>query len=83
MATEIEELKELVRRNIALAEDTNHTIHKMYRATIWGKVFNILWFLSVLGLTGFVYYYFLAPYLGNIMELYSQAQNVLQNSPFR
>jgi hypothetical protein len=66
---EIGELKELVRRNIALSEETNRMVHSMHRSSMWSMVFRVIWWLVILGASAAVYAY-LAPYLEQIWKLY-------------
>jgi hypothetical protein len=61
--TEIEELKDLIRNNTKLIEDTNRMVHKMHRAAVWSRVFTFIWWGTLLVLTGSIYYYFLLPYI--------------------
>ena len=57
-----------------VVEDTNHIVHKMRRSARWSLIFSILWWLSIIGLTGALYYYYLAPYIEGIKEIYGNAQ---------
>ena len=79
MDTDIEELKEMVRTSNKLAEDTNRVVHNMRNAARWSRVFSFVWWAVVLGASGYAYYYFLWPYLGQLMQLYGNAQNIFQN----
>ncbi len=72
---DIQELKELIKRVGALAEDTNNTVHKMYRAQVWSRVVSYLWWGAIILFTGSVYYYFLWPTLNQLMELYAGVQS--------
>ena len=76
---EVDELKELVRTNIKLSQDTNRLLHGMRRAAWWGRVFRLLWWVAILGLSGALYFYFFAPYVEKIVQFYSGAQNILEN----
>ncbi|MEK7613019.1 MAG: hypothetical protein AAB449_02660 [Patescibacteria group bacterium] len=75
MDTDIEDLKEMIKRVGALAEDTNNTVHKMHRAAMWSRILSWVWWGTIIILTGSVYYYFLTPYLGQLMELYGATQS--------
>jgi predicted PurR-regulated permease PerM len=75
MDPQIEELKELVRQNIALTQDTNRMVHKIRRSEITK---SIVWFViilvSVVAPTIALYYY-AAPYVGQIQSMYDQIQS--------
>ncbi len=70
MDQEIEELKELVRQNTKVVEDTNRAVHGMRRSARWSMVFRVLWWVIILGITAATYAYF-APYLQSVLDLYS------------
>jgi hypothetical protein len=70
---EIDELKELLRRNIALSEDTNRIVHKVRRGAAWGRFFQILWWLLIIAVSG-VTYYFYQPYLLKIEQVYGNLE---------
>ena len=85
MASEIDELKELARRNMAVTEDTNRMVHKMRRSQWWGRVFQFLWWAGIIVISGAAYYYYLQPYMAQLLTLYQkmqqggvQAQNAAQ-----
>ncbi|HYF13110.1 MAG TPA: hypothetical protein VD928_02345 [Candidatus Paceibacterota bacterium] len=80
MDPQIEELKELVRRTIAVSEDTNRTVHKMRRDQWWGRAFRIFWVLLFLAVSGAAYYYYVAPYLETVRAVYEQIQTGAQNT---
>lgn len=74
MDQEVEELKELVRQNIAISEDTNRQVHKVRRAARMGQFMQIVWWLIILGASGWAYYYY-QPYINQITGLYAQFQS--------
>lgn len=72
--TEIDALKQEVEELKVLTEDTNRQVHKMRRSARWGLLFQILWWLSVIGVTGAAYYYYVQPYIQKVEEFYLEAQ---------
>ena len=76
---EIEELKELVEKNIAVTQDTNRMVRKMRRNATWALVFQVVWWLVVAGVTGAAYYYYVQPYVMQIEHLYGVSQQQTQN----
>ena len=77
MDPEIEELKELVRQNITLSQETNNIVHGMRNAARWSRLFRTVWIVAILVASGVAYLYF-APYLEQIIDLYNQAQGALE-----
>jgi uncharacterized membrane protein len=76
---EMDELKELVRHNIKVAEDTNRLLHSMRRSQRMRTLLGFLWWIIILGVSGYTYYYFLAPYIGEFSQVYNQAQQTLKS----
>ena len=83
MEQEVEELKELVRRNIKVSEETNRIVHSLRRAERWHTGMRVVWWLLILGFFAASYAYF-APYITQIMELYRSigSSEVFQNFNF-
>ncbi len=57
-----------------LTKDTNHMVHKMRRAQLWGRFYQIAWWLAVLAISGYTYYHYLQPQVDRVMQLYVQVQ---------
>ncbi len=66
---EIEELKELVQKDMAVNAETNRLVHQMRRSARWNMLFQILYWLVILGILGAGYYY-ASPYIYNLLHLY-------------
>src|SRR3989338_8567153 len=62
MDQEIAELKREVESLKAVTVDTNKMVHGMRRSQRWRSFVSILWWLTILGLTG-ASYYFIQPYI--------------------
>ncbi len=71
---QIEELKELLRRNIALSEETNKAVHSMRNSARLSQVFRVLWWVVVFGGSTIAYYYYVQPYVDQLQHLYASAQ---------
>jgi hypothetical protein len=80
MEPETNELKELMRQNIALAQDTNKTLHAMRRSARVRGFFSIAWWVLVFALSGAAYYYYLQPYVQKIEDAYAKAQTGAQQA---
>lgn len=82
--TEIEQLKELVRQNIALSRDTNRIVHDMRRASRLKSLFWFLIFCLSIGSSIYTYFYFIEPRINQIKAVYqkdiSPLQGLLQNA---
>ena len=66
--------KDLLQRNLQLAEDNNRMLHSMRRSQRWGAVLRIVWWLVIFGASAAAYYYYLQPYLEQLLALYQKAQ---------
>ena len=75
MDDEMTELKDLVQKNIALTEDINRVVHKMWRAQKWGRFLQLLWWILIIAVSGATYYLYFQPYVGKLEQLYEQAQS--------
>ena len=74
MDKQIEELKELVRRNIALSEETRSMVESMQRSARLSRLVRVLWWGLIFGASGIAYYYFVWPYVEQLQRLYESAQ---------
>ena len=81
MNDEIAELRNLVKKNLALTEETNRMVHKMRRAAMWGRLFQIIWWVVVVAVSGAAYYYYLQPYVTEITHFYNQLGMSSPNQP--
>jgi hypothetical protein len=75
MDTEIEDLKQEVAELKEVVADTNKTLHGMRRSQRWGTIFRIVWWLTIVGVTGAAYYYFVQPYVEQVMSTYDNAKD--------
>jgi hypothetical protein len=71
---QISELKELVRRNIALTQETNDMVHGMRRAAWWGTILRWGWWLLIFGVSGVAYYYYVQPYVDRVQQAYTHVE---------
>lgn len=72
--SEIDDLKQEVRRLTETVKDTNAQVHSMRRSQRFHTVVRVLWWLTVLGISGYVYVTFVQPYVAAIMESYGDAR---------
>ncbi len=76
MTSEIDELKHEVEELKAMSVDTNRMVHKMRRSQRWHTLFQIVWWLSVAGITGAAYYYYVQPYVDQALKAYSNTKDL-------
>ncbi len=67
------EIKELLRRNIKLSEDSNALLHKMHRGAVWSSIMRAIYWLIIIG-SGVISYYYLQPYITKVLVLYNDLQ---------
>jgi len=72
---ELEELKELVKRQAQLNADTNKVVHSMRRSQRMHTFFTLLWWVLVLGVSAYTYFNYVQPYVEQVVGLYGSAQN--------
>ena len=75
MDQEIAELKREVESLKAVTVDTNKMVHGMRRGQRWRSFVSILWWLTILGLTG-ASYYFIQPYINQAIQTYGDTKDL-------
>jgi hypothetical protein len=74
-----EELKSLLKRNLEVAEDTNHVVRSMNRRAFWGGVLKFVWWVVILFvLPAIAYYVYLLPRWDQIMSTFRDFQGGAQ-----
>ncbi len=76
---QIEELKELMRQNIALAQENSQILHGMRRSAWLGHAVRLLWIVAIL-VASYYSYLYLMPYLGKIESFYGNLQSLQQKA---
>ncbi len=72
------EERELLERSVELAEENNKILRHMRRSLLWSRAMNILYWVLIIGsLIGA--YYFLQPYIKQVLNLYNTAQGNLNS----
>ena len=59
---------------LQLTRETNRMVHKMRRAQLWGRFYQVVWWLFILAISGITYYYYFQPYVDKILEAYGHIQ---------
>lgn len=73
---DMQELKELVKRQAQLNADTNKVVHSLRRSQRMHTLFSIVWWLLILGVSAYSYYAYVQPYVQQVMSAYGSAQNL-------
>lgn len=68
-----EDLRELVKKTLALTQENNRMLRGMRSSVRWGRFFTLLWWGVILASTGVAYYY-LQPYIEQAQQIYMQAR---------
>ena len=74
MDDDIEEVKEIAKKSLALAQDTNRVVHKMLRAARWGRFIKLVWWVAILAISAAAYYYYIQPYVEKLSQAYAGVQ---------
>ena len=59
---------------LKLTQETNKMVHKMRRSMLWGRFYQVVWWIAILAISGAAYYYYAAPYVNKLEQLYAQVQ---------
>lgn len=71
----IEELKEIVKRQGQVIEETNKIVHGMRRTQRLKTLWSVVWWLAVIGISAGAYYYYLQPYIVTLEQYYANFQH--------
>lgn len=80
MDPEIQELKELVRQNIALTQEANQMLRSVRRSARISRVVRILWIAALVALSGLAYYNYVYPYMEQIEGFYKNFEQLRQQA---
>lgn len=69
-----EDLKTLLKRNLELTQENNALLRKMRRSAVYGNIIKIVWLAIIIGLPVYIYYSFLQPYIGQLLEVYGEVE---------
>ena len=65
-----QEVKNLLEENLKLSKENNGLLLKLYKIQHWARITRVFyWFIIIL--VTFGSFYFLKPYLGNLMNVYT------------
>jgi len=64
------ELRNIINGLVEKVRENNKLITKIHRAAVWGRVFNILYWVVIIAFA-FGAYYFIQPYVESLLGAYS------------
>ena len=70
-----QELKDLLRRNLELAQDNNRMLHAMRRNARLAAVGHFVYWVAFIALLGASYYFYVAPYVQKFEQAYESFQS--------
>jgi hypothetical protein len=79
--SDIEEIKRILAKNQVLLEEHNLMLARMYRYSVYGFWFRIVWYVILIGLPFALYFYVLEPYFIALGSSYEVFNTGLQEIP--
>jgi hypothetical protein len=76
MATDIEVLKQEIEELKAISKDTNRSVRKMRSSQRMHTFFTVLWWLTIVGVTGYTYITYVQPYVEKITSAYDNTKDL-------
>ena len=77
---EIEELKDIVKRQGQVIDETNRIVHGMRRSQRLRMLWSVVWWLAIFGVSAGAYYYYLQPYIQTLEQYYANFQQSSHNA---
>ncbi len=77
---EIEELKQIVKRQGEVIDETNRMMHSMRRGQRLRLLWSVLWWGAILTVSAGTYYYYLQPYVVRLEQAYAGFQTQEHNA---
>ena len=75
-----DEVKQLLEENLAIGKDNRRMLKKLLSYRRWEAIYSFVKWVIVLGF-GLWTYYYLQPYLEQVLAAYNQLNGVFQNLP--
>src|SRR3989344_9322968 len=69
-----EESKQLLRENLEITRDNSRQLRKIRHSMFLSNVLRLVWWVLIIGGPIVLYYYFLAPYVGQLQATYQGFQ---------
>ena len=76
-----DELKRMMKENLALARENNRLLKKMQRAAMYSTIFTLVYWVLILGVPVYLYFTVVKPYLEEFQTTYQDAQARMDGLP--
>ena len=73
-----QEDKEILRKTLDISQRNNRMLEKISRGMFWGRVFRYIYWAVIIGI-GVGAYYFIQPYIDQILEAYGGFKGNINN----
>jgi hypothetical protein len=73
-----QEAKQLLEENLKLSKENNELLLKLYKVQRWGQIIRVGYYV-VLILIGIGAFYFIKPFLGNLLSVYGVNPSGIEN----
>ena len=70
------ELKKIVKENLELTKENNRLLRKIRRGSLLGGLMKIIWIAIILGVPVYLYFNFIEPILGDVIDAAQTIQEV-------
>lgn len=67
-----EDVRDLIKKTLALSEENNRILRGMRRAARWGRFLTVAWWIAVIAVSWAAYSYYLQPYIQKAEQIYNQ-----------
>lgn len=72
------EVKQLLEENLKISKENNELLLKVRRVQKWAQITRIFYWIAIIG-ASFGALYYLKPYLGNLMNVYTGGVSGINN----
>lgn len=72
------ESKKLLEVTYSLVEENNRMLHSIKRSMFWSRVMTVVYWIVIIGVSVGAFY-FVQPYIDQLMEIYGGAKSNLDN----
>jgi hypothetical protein len=72
------EERELLNRSVILAEENNQMLRAIKHSMLWSRIMSVFYWVLIIGISVGAFY-FLQPYLDQLMKTYGSVSNALKN----
>ncbi|MEX0652443.1 MAG: hypothetical protein WD509_01895 [Candidatus Paceibacterota bacterium] len=70
------DIRDLLKKNLELTKENNKILKKMRRSALFGTIIKLVWLAVLIGLPVYIYFQFLEPVVGNVLDAAQTVQEV-------